>query len=191
MEKQRGRPLDPAVGESALEATRLLLEEKGYAGLRVGEVARRAGIGLGALYRRWPDKRSLVLAAMRGAASRLVVPETADPVADVVRGLELLAEGFATRSRPLLATVIGGQDPDLAAVIRDAKIHPLHAANRERVRRVLGDVPDLAERADIGPALVLLDLLVTGSPPSPARIHDQIVPLMLGGPVDEPVRPVR
>ncbi|NUQ91106.1 MAG: TetR/AcrR family transcriptional regulator [Glycomyces artemisiae] len=178
-QKQRGRPLDPAVGEAALRATRDLVEAHGYANFRVAAVAERAGIGLGALYRRWPDKRTLVIDAMRGAASTLAVPETDDPVADIARGLELLAERFATRSRPMLAAVIGGADPELAEVIREAKIAPLYAANRDRVRRVLGDVPDLSERADIGPAMVLLDLLVHGRTPTPERIRDEIMPLIL------------
>jgi len=172
--------MSPAVGEAALAATRALVEENGYAGLRVADVARRAGIGLGALYRRWPDKRALVLDAMRGAASRLAVPETDDPAEDVARGLELIADGFAARSRPLLGMVIGGQDAELADVIREAKITPLYQANRDRVRRALGDVPDLARRADIGPGLVLLALLVRGAPPSPTEIRTEILPLMLG-----------
>ncbi|UYM05945.1 TetR/AcrR family transcriptional regulator [Solicola gregarius] len=177
--KGPGRPLDPAVGDAALDATRALLEENGYAGLRVADVARRAGIGLGALYRRWPDKRSLVLEALRGAVSALEVPESDDPVADLRRSLELLAEAFASRSRPLLATVISGTDPELAAVIREAKIVPLYEANRARLQRVVGDVPGLATRADIGPGLVLLDLLVRGRTPSTRRIRDEILPLML------------
>jgi AcrR family transcriptional regulator len=145
-------------------------------------VAGAAGdVGLGAVYRRWPDKRALVLDAMRGAVSQLVVAPTDDPVADLVRGLDLLAEAFGSRSRPLLGMVLGGQDGELSEVIREAKILPLHIANRERVRRVLGDVPDLATRADLGPALVLLDMLVRGRPPSKRRIREEIVPLILGG----------
>ena len=174
--------MDPAVGEAALAATRHLVEEKGYAGLRIADVARRAGVGLGALYRRWPDKRALVLDAMRGAASGLAVPQTDDPAEDVAHGLELIAEGFAERSRPMLATVIAGRDAELAEVIREAKITPLYEANRERVRRAVGDVAQLAQRADIGPALVLLALLVRGEPPSRREIRDEILPLMLDDP---------
>lgn len=43
------------------EATLALLAEVGYAGLRVQDVAARAGVGKAALYRRWPSKAALAL----------------------------------------------------------------------------------------------------------------------------------
>jgi AcrR family transcriptional regulator len=179
--RTRGRPFDPAVGEAALQATLALLAERGYSGLRVADVARRAGIGLGALYRRWPDKQSLILEALRGAAADRDPPYTDDPLADLVAGLEALAEGFAKRARPFLEVVLSGSDPQLAEAIREAKIAPLRAANRERLRRVMGDRPDLDVRADAGPALIILSLVVHGGPPSPRRIRDEILPVMLAG----------
>jgi len=179
--RTRGRPFDPAVGEAALQATLSLLEERGYVGLRVADVARRAGIGLGALYRRWPDKRTLVLEALRSAASYRDIPPTDDPMADLLAGLEMLGEGLAERSKPLLAVVLSGTDPQLADAVREAKLAPLREGNRERLRRVVGDVADLDVRADVGPALMILDLIVHGHPPSPQSIREKILPLMLAG----------
>jgi hypothetical protein len=92
-----------------------------------------------------------------------------------------LAEGFASRARPFLEVVLSGSDPQLAEAIRAAKIAPLREANRERLRRVVGDVPDLDVRADAGPALIILSLIVHGGPPSPRRIRDEILPVMLAG----------
>ncbi|MFJ6691509.1 TetR/AcrR family transcriptional regulator [Streptomyces sp. NPDC091294] len=177
--KPRGRPFDPSVGEAALQATRALLEERGYAGLRVADVARRAGIGLGALYRRWPDKHALVLEALRGAVARQDVPQTDDPMADLLAGLDVLAEALAERSKPLLAVVLSGSDPQLAEAVREAKLAPLRQEHRDRLRRVLGDVPDLDVRADVGPALIILGLLLHGRPPSAREIRESIVPRML------------
>lgn len=180
--KSRGRPFDPAVGEAALQATRSLLEERGYAGLRVADVARRAGIGLGALYRRWPDKHALVLEALRGAVAHQEVPCTDDPMADLLAGLDALAQGLAERSKPLLAVVLSGSDPQLAEAVREAKLVPLRQGHRDRLRRVVGDVPDLEARTDVGPALIILDLLLHGRPPSAREIRERIVPLMLAEP---------
>jgi len=46
-------------------AVRDLLAESGYAALTTAAVARRAGVSTATLYRRWPTKRELVLAATR------------------------------------------------------------------------------------------------------------------------------
>ncbi|WP_240796654.1 TetR/AcrR family transcriptional regulator [Streptomyces sp. RFCAC02] len=176
-----GRPFDPAVGEAALRATLELLEEKGYTGLRVADVAREAGVGLGALYRRWPDKRSLVLAALRGAARDRDIPVTDDPMADLVTGLKTLASRLGERATPLLSIILTGTDPQLADAVREAKFAPLRDSHYERLRRVVGDVPDLEVRADIGPALIFLHVMMRGSAPSDEYIRTAILPAMLRG----------
>lgn len=178
--KASGRPLDPAVGEALLVATRALLDEHGYAGLRVADIARCAGVGRGALYRRWPNKRALALDALRGTTPRLDVPVTGDPVADVAAGLEALAEVLAKQSLSMVGIVVAGHDPELADVIRESKFAPLYRANRAQVRRAIGKVPDLNERADLGPVLILCYLIVHGPPPSAQQIRTTIVPLLLG-----------
>jgi AcrR family transcriptional regulator len=167
-----------------LEATLTLLNEHGYAGLRVADVAERAGVGLGALYRRWPDKRALVLSALQATDAHRDVPRTDDPFADLVAGLEALADGIASRARPLLEVVLSGADPELAEAVRYAKIGPLREANRERLRRLISDAPDLDVRADVGPALIVLGLVTDGQVPSAQHLRDVIVPLMLAGRAD-------
>lgn len=177
---RRGRPLDPEVGAAALRATLELLDERGYGGLRVSDVATRAGIGLGALYRRWGSKRSLVVSALRSVAPGREPEETGDPVEDLVAGLSTLAGDLHGRAARLLAVTLSGEDPELAAVVREAKIAPRVEANRARTRRALGNRPDLDIRADLGLGLILLGVLADGEAPSPERIRAEIVPRMLG-----------
>ncbi|HEY2717503.1 MAG TPA: TetR/AcrR family transcriptional regulator [Solirubrobacterales bacterium] len=176
----RGRPLDPEVGAAALRATLELLDERGYGGLRVSDVAARAGIGLGALYRRWDSKRSLVVSALRSAAAEHEPAETGDPVEDLVAGLSSLAEELHGRAARLLAVALSGEDPELAAVVREAKIVPRIEANRARTRRALGEPAGAEVRADLGLGLILLGLLADGDAPSAERIRAEIVPRMLG-----------
>jgi AcrR family transcriptional regulator len=179
---RRGRRLDPAVSQAALDATMQLLAERGYAGLHVGDVADRAGIGLGALYRRWPTKRELVVCAIRALAAEQELPTTEDPVADLRVGLEEIANALAGPHARLLADILAApDDPELAAAVREAKLAPLLASHRERLRRVLGDVPDLDARAELGPALILFRTLALGRVPTGAELRDEILPLMLGG----------
>ncbi|HZY74955.1 MAG TPA: TetR/AcrR family transcriptional regulator [Jatrophihabitantaceae bacterium] len=178
---KRGRPLDPAVSQAALQATLELLDEHGYAGLRVDDVAREAGIGLGGLYRRWATKSELVKAALLSAATEQHVPATDDPHRDLVEGLLLLNAALAGRGGRFLAMLFSGTEPELAAAIRTTKLVPLRDANRERLRRVIGDQPDVAERADAGVGLLVMHLMADGVPMSRRQIVDHVVPLMTGG----------
>jgi len=177
---RRGRPLDPAVSEAALQATLELLDQRGYAGLRVDDVAREAGIGLGGLYRRWATKSELVKAALLSAATEQHVPPTDDPYQDLVDGLLGLNAALAGRGRRFLAMLFSGTEPELADAIRTTKLVPLREANRERLRRVIGDAPDLAERADAGVGLLVLHLMADGTPMSSRQVVEQVVPIMIG-----------
>jgi len=176
--QRRGRPLNPAVGESALRATLELLDEHGYAGLRVGDVAARAGIGLGALYRRWTTKQELVLAALSNAAGARDVAVSDDPETDLLDGLVAIADGLTGPAGRHLAALFSGTEPELAHAIRTAKVIPLRDANTERLRRVIGNVPDLAARADIGPGLIVIRFIAEGKPMTRRQIQEQVIPLM-------------
>jgi AcrR family transcriptional regulator len=60
----RGRPRDPGVEAAILAATFAQLIEVGYAALTIEAVAAAAGVGKTTIYRRWPAKRDLVVAAL-------------------------------------------------------------------------------------------------------------------------------
>ncbi|MGH8922513.1 MAG: helix-turn-helix domain-containing protein, partial [Actinomycetes bacterium] len=69
-----GRPRDPALEQAILDATVDLIARRGLSGTSVAEVARRAGTGKAAVYRRWPSKTALVVAAVRTLQARATVP---------------------------------------------------------------------------------------------------------------------
>lgn len=188
---RRGRPLDPAVGEAALEATLELLDEHGYGDLRVDDVAARAGVGLGALYRRWSTKADLVKAALIRAAAQQHVGETTDAERDLLDGLIALNATLAGRGGRFLALLFAGTEPDLAAAIRETKILPLREAHRARLRRVLGNAHDVAgidERADAGLGLLVLHFMAEGAPMTTQQVADLVVPMMTGTPAAPRVR---
>jgi AcrR family transcriptional regulator len=60
----RGRPRDPSADKAILAATFAQLVEVGYAGLSIEAVAAAAGVAKTTIYRRWPTKRELVVAAL-------------------------------------------------------------------------------------------------------------------------------
>ena len=175
---RRGRPLDPAVSQAALTATLELLDERGYLGLRVDDVAERAGIGTGALYRRWKTKVELVVAALTLAAAEQHVEPSDDPERDLLDGLVAIADSLGGRGGRLLALLFSGSEPELTEAIRAAKLVPLRDANRDRLRRVIGDAPDLALRADLGPGLIVMRFMADGRTMSRRQIKEQVIPQM-------------
>jgi AcrR family transcriptional regulator len=171
--RRRGRPFNPALDGAVLGAAVDLLRERGYQRLRVDDVATRAGVGLGALYRRWPTKRDLVIAALAAAAPDRDVPATSDPAADVVAGLLKMARGFAGPKSRILGGLLSElpDEPELADAVRGTLIAALRSQNRDRMRRLVGDHPDLDARADLGPAWVLFNGLVLGRAVSEAEVR--------------------
>jgi AcrR family transcriptional regulator len=64
--KQRrlGRPRSLESERAIIDATMELLNEGGYGGLTLAKVAKRAGASKATIYRRWPTKEHLVVAAV-------------------------------------------------------------------------------------------------------------------------------
>jgi AcrR family transcriptional regulator len=61
----RGRPRDPAADHAILAAVFRQLVDVGYGGLSMEAVAAEAGVAKTTIYRRYPSKRDLVLAALQ------------------------------------------------------------------------------------------------------------------------------
>ena len=72
-----GRPADPDIERRVLAAALTVYGEVGWAGFTLDRVARRAPVGKAALYRRWPTKEDLLLAALEHLAEP--PEEGADP----------------------------------------------------------------------------------------------------------------
>jgi AcrR family transcriptional regulator len=68
-----GRPRDSHRDEVILAAAMAILRERGYAALTIEGVAASAGVGRPTIYRRWPSKPALAVAALV-QSSRLALP---------------------------------------------------------------------------------------------------------------------
>jgi AcrR family transcriptional regulator len=155
---RRGRPLSSERSDHILTHVWELLQEVGYDGLRMSDVAERAGVGLATIYRRWPTKRDLVYAALGFAALPFELQSTHDPRADVRATLQAMAEGMNAGGDQSLLSYIScmREDPEMGDVWRKATIMKLHLYLRERIGAVLGeDHPELDVRAQAGPAVLL------------------------------------
>jgi AcrR family transcriptional regulator len=116
-----GRPLDAAIDEQLLRATQDLLIEEGFERLTMDAVARRCRASKTTIYRRWPSKTALVVAAAAALFEPPEVPDTGDLRAD------LLECGRAYRQREgrsarVLAGVLSASrhDPALRDAAREA-----------------------------------------------------------------------
>ena len=86
--------------------------EHGYAGATVDAVARAAGTGKAAVYRRWPSKSALFIAAVQSLQAKPTVPDTG-----TLRGDLLACARHDTRSdrraAHVLASLLGEVKSDL------------------------------------------------------------------------------
>lgn len=123
-----GRPatgaalLRPRITDAVLTAALDVLEVAGYERLSMDEVARRAGVGKAALYRRWPGKLDMVLDAL----TRLSKPPEHVQAASLAGAVhELLREALAwltdPRTRAVLPDLIAqaGRHPELARALHE------------------------------------------------------------------------
>jgi AcrR family transcriptional regulator len=103
-----------------LAATQQAFAEHGYAGLSIEDVAQRAGVNKTTIYRRWPTKADLVLAALialRGDAPEL--PDTGSLRGDLLVILRHLARQMITPHRRAImhAVFMSHSEPELKSLI--------------------------------------------------------------------------
>ena len=157
-----GRPRDARADRAILEATLELIAERGVHEFRTEDVAARARVGKGAIYRRHQTKDDLVMAAIAGLVNEeIVVPDTGSTRADLLalmrEAVELYRGSLPARLMPNLVSAMA-QRPELARVVRDGFLTARRAGLAEVLRRGV-------ERGDLRPDLDFeLALDVLGGP---------------------------
>lgn len=143
----RGRPRDRDIDMAVARAVWELLDTSGYDGLTFDAVAERAGCSRPTLYRRWPNKRAMVLHVLdrlmeATAAARPVTPgEGAEAIYGWLRGLIDFLSGSG-RGALLSLSHARRRDPDLAAALDRIMVED-RAKFMAELRAMLGpDVPD-------------------------------------------------
>jgi len=150
----RGRPRHPDTDRAILEATFRQLVEVGYGSLSIEAVAAAAGVAKTTIYRRFPTKRDLVLAALERGTSFVPpvdAPDTRAAIEAFVRqALVAMVDSGAIRVLGSLL-VEDRREPGLLDVFRKRLLEPRRAIVveliRDGVRR--GEI-----RPDIDPLIV-------------------------------------
>jgi AcrR family transcriptional regulator len=174
------RPRPPGRGAkvraAVLRATLQELADSGYAELTVDKVARRCGVHKTTIYRRWPDRESLVADAVIGrAAVEVPFPDTGDIEADLRQLARSLVRFLNSPAGKALAAATLS-DASRIPEIAEAK-HRFFADRFHRATLVVsgaiarGELPAGTDPAELVRALVApiyLRLLVTAEPISQA-----------------------
>jgi AcrR family transcriptional regulator len=182
-----GRPRDPRLDEAILAAALEVFLELGYVAATFSEIARRAGVGTPALYRRWPSKTSIAIDVVVREQGEEPIPNTGSIRDDLVEFMRLRIRVFST---PLFHQVMvpvlleAAAEPRLKEAIGERFIdyrQPLLARIRDAV-----DAGDLRVETDPHRLLDVLmgtvSMPLLFSQPLPAESDaEQIVDQVLGG----------
>lgn len=183
-----GRPRSARADRAILAAALDLFAEVGYEGLTIEAVAARAGVARSTVYRRYPGKADLlVAAAARASDERRHVPDTgrlADDMAAVARRLhQMLDESDVGRSVPA-AIAAAARHPELAEAHRS-----MVRRRRDETRAVIergvarGELPagvDAELALDLLAAPIFYRTLISREPVDDAYIA-RLVPTVLAG----------
>lgn len=192
--RPRGRPRDPARARAILEAALEGLAEVGYDRLSMEDIAARAGVGKGALYRRWSSKGALVVDAMlqwREQVAPITAPDSGSLAGDLAAIAAEVPEldDAARRQFRVLMGLMGAATHDPA--LREA----LAESGFGRPRRAILEVLDRAvARGEIAPEIDisvvpdlvmganLVQMVVLGEPPTREQVEhvlfDVVYPLV-------------
>ncbi|MYV98185.1 TetR/AcrR family transcriptional regulator [Streptomyces sp. SID3343] len=156
---RRGRPRSEEAERAILTATlRLLDEHRSIAAISVEAVAHEAGVGKATIYRRWPGKEALVVAAVEYAEVPLPTLAGVSLRDDLVTVLETLRlQAIDKRGDGLMGMVAGEmrQHPELHRRYHEVVVHKRRTLLRDLLQRAV-DSGEL--RSDL-PMDVLMDLV--------------------------------
>jgi AcrR family transcriptional regulator len=123
----RGRPRDPGTDDRITRAAAELLLQRGFDRTTVDDVAARAGVGKATVYRRWPSKEDLAVAAMETLySSEMPEPDTGSIRTDLATSYRAVLTFVNTpEGEAYLLTSI-------AESVRDSRIAALYRSSTER-----------------------------------------------------------
>jgi AcrR family transcriptional regulator len=192
----RLRRSDLARHGEILEATLSELQEVGYDRMTMDAVARRAGASKATLYRHWPNKGELVVAAirhMRGDADA-ALPDTGTLRGDLLAFLQGSQPHDADDQLCVMRGMVSacGADPELATAFHDQVVGVKRAMALELITRAqrrgeVSEAADIQFLVDAAPAMVIFRHLLTPHPVDATyleRVVDEIwLPLLTAQPM--------
>ncbi|OMC44636.1 TetR family transcriptional regulator [Mycobacterium sp. IS-2888] len=180
-------PWSPREAE-LLAVTLRLLQEHGYDRLTVDEVASAARASKATVYRRWPSKAELVLAAfIEGVRQVAVAPETGTLRGDLLR----LGEVCCQETRQLASTIRAvmvevSRNPALNEVMQRQFIDQRRALIRHVLQQAV-DRGEIAQEAitdelwDLLPGYLIFRSIMPGRPPTRRTVQVLVDDVLIPG----------
>ncbi|GAA2040786.1 TetR/AcrR family transcriptional regulator [Catenulispora yoronensis] len=188
---EAGPKLDPDREQAILGATLELLAEGGYDALRLDAVATRAKASKATLYRHWPGKADLVVAAIKcfEQADLSRNTDTGSLRGDLIatlRGVRELMTGPTGQIMSGLLVAVQ-KDAELAEAVRTSMLEDKEQVTQRMLDRAVarGELPadtDPTIFPEIAPALLFMRIFVYGSAVDDGYLDhltdDILIPLM-------------
>lgn len=156
--RPRGRPRSAEARRKILRAAAELLADGGPGAVTMEAVATRAGVGKPTVYRAWPDRHAVLMAALMeqqqgDAAGR--VPRSA--VRALHKQLDAIVERFSAPSGRHIATMIAASDPstELAKAFRNHFVLARRAEGRALLQQAI-EQGEVRKAIDLDVALDML-----------------------------------
>ena len=166
-----------------LRATLELLTEVGYDRTSIDAVAARARSSKTTIYRRWPNKAELVVAAVKRYAGHQLVaqPDAGSLRADLVNLVRAMCEALAGQDAALILALATAAraDPELGLTVRMQILDDKRVACAAVVERAVarGEAASKAAAdmlADVCSAMLFARLCITGEPLDDAFVFELI-----------------
>jgi AcrR family transcriptional regulator len=156
--RRPGRPRSERAEQALLDATIEALGERGIDGVRCEDVAARAGVGKATLYRRWPGKEDLLIAAFAAMKHPLPQPRGESVREDLIALLTAIAaDADDPRIAQQFALLHGAEEryPRLVARYTEEIVEPRRDSVRAVLRRGI-ETGEIRPDTDIEVAMLLL-----------------------------------
>jgi AcrR family transcriptional regulator len=172
--RRPGRPRSEQAEQAIIEATLDLFAEKGFEGVCVELVAARAGVGKATIYRRWPNKEELLLAAFASLKSPFPEPQGVSVRDDLLAMVEVMcADKADPRKARRYALLLGEGEkyPRLMARYKETVVQPRRDAMRAVIRRGV-ETGELRPDTDVEIAMLSLTGAIMSLDKSQAGRYD-------------------
>jgi AcrR family transcriptional regulator len=172
--RRPGRPRSEQAEQAIIEATLDLFAEQGFEGVCVELVAARAGVGKATIYRRWPNKEELLLAALGSLKSPMPEPKGACVRDDLIAMVEVMcADKADPRKARRYALLLGEGEkyPRLMARYKETVVEPRRDVMRTVIRRGI-ETGELRPDTDVEVAVLALTGAVMAQEKSVDRTFD-------------------